>query len=188
MSRTRDGLNVARLTSLLGGRPPPREFAQPLAVAAAGAGGGAGGPLAWSRSIEVSGVALTPGAPYYFDSGWTALTASIGVRRVIGICVAAVADPAASTILLAGEFSRSGTAGASLYASAAGALTETFPGDETDETTAAAWVWPLGWQITTTLAILLPCDPYRPRLLTYCLADGTTQLALTVREYPGDPA
>ncbi len=46
MSRTRDGFNVGALARMLG-KPPPREVAQPLAIAAAGAGGGGGRPLDW---------------------------------------------------------------------------------------------------------------------------------------------
>lgn len=132
---------------------------------------------------------MTPGVVYYYAAGWLALSPSVGVRAAIAVCIAYVdADPDTSTLLFGGEFARAGTAGAPLYAGAAGAITETFPGDETDETTVAPWVWPIGWQVTSALAIILPCDPYRPRIIKYCLADGVTQLELVMREYPPDPA
>jgi hypothetical protein len=189
MSRTRDGMNMAALTRMLGGRPPRESADQPLAVAAAGAGGGSGGGLsAWSRSLTIEAT-LSAGLLYYYNAGWSALSPSIGQRAVIALCTAVdtAADPDTATLLLAGEFARTGTPGAPLYAGTAGAITEAFPGDEDDTTTGAPWVWPIGWQYTADLAILLPCEPYRPRKLTYCLADGVTQLALNMRECPADP-
>lgn len=189
MSAGRDRENAAGLLKLLGLVPPAPEIEQPLDVAAAGAGGGsAGGLSAWSRSITIE-AALTPGLVYYYAAGWSALSPSVGTRAVIGVCTAYVdGDPDTSTLLLAGEYARSGTAGALLYAGAAGAITETFPGNEDDETTGAPWVWPIGWQYDATLAIILPpTEPYRPRIIRYCLADGTTQLDLTMREIPPDP-
>jgi len=188
MSRTRDGLNTAALR-LLGGRPPI-EVPQPLAVAAAGCGGGgeAGATSPWSHS-EVVEATLTAGNVYYLNgSTWTALSPTVATRAVTAVCTAYVNDdPDLSTLLFGGVFARTGTAGVPLFAGASGAITETLPGDSDDETTEAPWVWPIGWQITGALAIFLPCDPYRPRLISYCLADGETQLEIITREYPPDP-
>jgi hypothetical protein len=191
VSNPRSRANAAALLKLLGQQAPPPEAAQPIAVAAAGAGGsGEAGLAAWSKSITLDGTALTVGSVYYNASGtWTSLTPAHGSRASIAVCVAASAEePVSSTLLLGGELARSGTAGAPLFASDTGTVTETYPGDVTDETTAAPWVWPIGWQSTADVAIILPCDPYRPRLLTLCLADGVTQLAVTLREFPADPA
>ncbi len=188
MSNPRSRANVAALLKLLGRAPPPPETAQPMAVAAAGAGGGSAAASAWSRSITVNAT-LTVGRLYYYSAGWAALTPSIGTRQVFGVCTAYVdADPDVSTLVMAGEFARSGTLGALLYADADGVITETFTGDSTDETTGAPWVWPIGVQIATDTALIFPCDPYRPRLLKYCLDDGATQLEITTYEYPPDPA
>lgn len=195
MSATRDKSNVRGLTAMLGGRPP-LETPQALAVAATGAGGGAGGSAPagpWSDEIVVAGVTLTVGRPYYLGgSGWTALTSAIDARHTIGVCTAAVAaegeTPASSTILVGGELAHSGTAGAQLYASSGGLLTETYPGDVTDETTGAPWVWAIGWQFSASQAIIQQTDPYRPRLVKLCAEDGETQIEVTVREYPADPA
>jgi hypothetical protein len=189
MSRTRDGLNLGAMVRMLAG--PPREADQPLRVAAAGAGGGGGGGgglAAWAKEITLAGTALTVGRAYYWTgSAWAALTPSIATRATIAVCTAAVTEsPAASTLLVAGEFSRSGTVGP-LFAAASGVITSTYQGDEDDVTTTAPWVWPLAWQVDAGTAIVLPCDPYRPRRLTYCLADGETQLVVTVREFPADP-
>jgi hypothetical protein len=190
MSRTRDLLNVSAMTRMLGGRPPI-EVPQPIMVAAAGAGGGGGGGglAAWSGETVVAAT-LTVGKVYYLSSGtWTELTPSIDHRATIAVCTACdtTPDPDQATMLYGGAFARTGSAGFPLFAGAAGLITETFPGDETDETTTAPWVWPIGWQVTSSLAVLIPCDPYRPRRLTYCLTDGETQLQLTMREYPADP-
>lgn len=182
MSQTRDRLNVASLVRM-------RDGAQPIAVANAGAGGGGGGGLsAWSKSLTVEAT-LSVGSVYRYSGGsWSALSPSVATRSIFGVCTAYVdGDPDQSTLCLGGEFARTGTAGASLYAGTAGAITETFPGDEDSTATDAPWVWPIGWQFTASLAVLIPCDPYRPRKLTYCLADGSTQLAITTREYPADP-
>lgn len=188
MSRTRDRLNVDALRGLLGQRPPPRERPQPLLVAAPGAGGGAG-LAAWAKTLTLAGTALAVGSAYYHNgTGWAALTPSIGTRRPIAVCIAAVADPAASTLLLAGEWARAGTAGTLLYVGAGGVIGTTFTGNELDETTTAPWVWQLGWQIAADMALILPTDPYRPRRITYCASNGTTQITATVREYPQDPA
>jgi hypothetical protein len=193
MSATRDKFNVRGLAAMLGGRPP-QETPQALAVAAAGAGGGsASGLAAWTDEIIVEGVALTVGAPYYLTgSGWSSLTSAIDERHAVGVCVASVAaegeTPASSTIVVGGEFARTGTAGAAVYADDSGALSETFPGDETDETTDAPWVWAIAWQISGTRAILQQCDPYRPRRVKLCATDGSTQIEVTIREYPPDPA
>jgi hypothetical protein len=195
MSRTRDGLNTAAMR-LLGGRPP-REVPQPLAVAAVAnsprpSASDAGGLAAWSGEIVVAAT-LTADKVYWFNAttpGWAELTPDVDHRAAIAVCTAVdtVADPDQSTLLLGGVFARSGTAGAPLYAGTAGAITETFPGDATDETTTAPWVWPIGWQITSTLAVFIPCDPYRPRTVAICLTDGETQLDLILRESPADPA
>lgn len=185
MSAARDRLN-ARALAALGSTPsevPGRMLSAALAAPPAG------GLATWAKPLALSGSALTVGRAYYHNgSGWTALSTSVGARHPIAICTAAVSDPAASTLLLAGEWARSGTAGTILYADASGDVTATYPGDEDDETTGAPWVWQLGWQITADLAIILPQDPYRPRKLTYCLADGETQLEIVTREYPADPA
>lgn len=181
MSQTRDRLNVASLARM-------RDGAQPIAVANAGAGGGGGGGLAaWVLTESAPGVTLSLGAPYVYDAGaWAPLTSAFVGRRTVGVCVAVSSDPVGSTLLIAGELDRSGTAGARLFADAAGAITEVFPGNQTDETSAAPLVWAVGWQISATRALILPCDPYRPRLVTYCLTDGTTQSTIVVRESPTD--
>lgn len=186
MSRARDTLNLAAVARMLGGRPPRELAEQPQLIAAAGAGGG-GGISAWAKSLTVEAT-LSVGTVYRYSGGWSALSPSVGTRSVIGVCTAFVdGAPDQSTLCLGGEFARAGTAGASLYAGTAGAITETFPGDEDSTSTSAPWVWPIGWQLTSSLAVLIPCDPYRPRKLTYCLADGTTQLVITTREFPADP-
>lgn len=189
MSRTRDGMNLYALRRMLGGRPPREAADQPLLAAAVGAGGGPGGGLSsWSSTLTIE-AALTPGVVYYYNAGWSVLSPTVGVRAAVAVCIAYVdADPDTSTLLLGGELARSGTAGAPLFVGSGGSITETFPGDETNETTDAPWVWPIGWQITSDLAIILPCDPYRPRIVTVCATDGATQLAFTMREYPPDPA
>jgi len=188
MSVSRDRANVASLARMLGGRPPA-EVSQPLVSTAIGAGGGGGGGglSAWVFIESAPGVTLTIGAPYYYAAGgWTPLSSSIVGRRTVGVCIAASSDPAGSTLLIAGEFARSGTAGVRLFASPSGSITETFPGNQADETAGAPWVWSIGWQISSTRAVILPCDPYRPRLVTYCLTDGSTQAAIVVRESPAD--
>jgi len=190
VSRARDRLNAAAALKLLGRVPPPREVPQPLAVAAAGAGGGAAGGLAsWSKTLALDGTTLSVGTAYYYNSGWTALAPTVDQRHAVALCIDAVSDPAASTLLLAGEFARSGTAGAVLYVDDDGTLTETFPGDQDDETMSGPWVWQVGWQVTSDLAIFIPPrEPYRPRLVRYCLSDGVTQLDVVVTEIPADPA
>jgi hypothetical protein len=190
VSNPRNRANVAALLKLLGRAPPPPENVQPIAVAAAGAGGeGGGGLAAWSGET-VAAATLTAGKVYYLSSGtWTELTPSIDHRATIAVCIACdtTPDPDQATMLYGGAFARTGSAGFPLFAGASGVITETYPGDETDETTTAPWVWPIGWQITSSLAVLIPCDPYRPRRLSYCLVDGETQLEITMREYPADP-
>ena len=192
MSSARDRLNAAGLLKLLGHAAPPREAPQPLAVAAAGAGGGGSAPglTTWARSVILDGVELTSGRAYYLNgSAWSVLTPAVNTRAAIAVCTSVVTDPTSqSTLILAGEFPHSGTDGASLYASDSGVISETFPGNANSESTAAPWVWPIAWQYSGTLAILMPCDPYRPRKIKYCLADGETQLELVMREYPADPA
>jgi hypothetical protein len=197
MSAARDRLNADGLRSLrgqLGRTDVPRERPQPLMAAALGAGGGVAGPSLF-RKTDIVAALLVVGTVYRRGGGgWTVLDGpSDGTPGTTGLCIAATAadppdipDPS-STVLVCGEVSRSGTAGVPLYCGASGAITETNPADIEDETEDAPWVWQIGWQIDGGTAIILPCDPYRPRLVNLCLGDGTTSLAATLREYPAVP-
>lgn len=185
MSASRDRGNVAALSAMLGRRSAQESRITPSLVMAAGAGSS----VSAIRDEVTVAVALTAGAPYYWTgTAWELLTSAISGRRLTAICMSSVADPASSVLVTFGTLPRTGTVGASLYASAAGALTETFPGDEDNTTLDAPWVWPLGWQATADQAIIFPCDPYRPRRLSYCLEDGVSQLVIVTREYPADPS
>jgi hypothetical protein len=188
MSLTRDILNVEALKRMVGDRVSP-DVAQAIAVCAQAAGSGPALATRWQSIFEVTGTTLTVGRAYRWSGGsWVAVTSSLGTRAAVAVCIASSGSPAASTMLQAGEMDRSGTAGASIYLNATGDLTHTYPGDEDNETTTAPWVWPVGWQFSSSLAIILPCDPYRPRRIKYCLIDGATQIEVVMREYPPDPA
>ena len=53
MSRARDGMNLAGLSRMLGGKPPREAADQPLATAASGGGGGgAARPIDWPSPDE----------------------------------------------------------------------------------------------------------------------------------------
>jgi hypothetical protein len=181
MSATRDRRNLQGMLSMLGGKPPPPELEQPLRPAALAGSGDSLFPV----DVEISAASLTVGGAYYLGgSGWAALGTSIDVRAQWGVVVRS--DGSSSRVRLAGIIERSGTAGNILYA-VAGALTATYPGDETDETTSAPWVWEVGWQVDADHALILPACPYRPRLVRFCVDGGETALTVTVREYPADP-
>lgn len=185
MSAARDKLNrqgLPGLLGMLGGKLPSREQDQPLqAAAVAGAQSDA-----FPVDLIVAVGSLNVGDPYYHTgSTWASLDSSIATRALAGVCVSSGDD--ASTIRLLGLVPRSGTTGDVLWVDAAGALTTTYPGDETDETTGAPWVWEIGWQVDATHALIVPTCPYRPRLVRFCVDGGETALTVTVREYPADP-
>jgi hypothetical protein len=157
-----------------------------------GSGGGGPGPAGPAGepgvcSVQV-GSGFTANTVYYRSVGsvaWAALDGSIGERAAVALCTES--DGSTATLLINGKFARSGTPGDTLFVSYGGAITTTYPGDEDSEDTSAVWVWQIGVQVTSTEASISPCDPYRPRRISYCGTDGTTQVVIVTREYPEDP-